>query len=167
LFATHYHELTQLADFHAGIANARVAVALSGEHGIRFLYRLERGVAERSYGILVAKLAGLPEDVLGTAQGMLEQLEAQARQLSVESGSNGQLMLKLDNVPKRPKKRTPLVHDDTSAGAAASPQNVASAPTVDPGSKAVIDDLRAVDLNNLTPMQALSLLWKWRERLPR
>lgn len=152
LFATHYHELTQLAESYTGAANARVAVALTDsnrkDHGIKFLYRLEPGMAERSYGILVARLAGLPDDVLGVAHAMLEQLEAQARRLSNDGDEGDQLSFRL-NLSRPSITPSPCRHDrpEPTAG------------------EAVVASLRAVDLNNLTPMRALNLLWEWREIL--
>ena len=74
LFATHYHELTALADKLAHAANARVEVK-EWRDEIVFLYRVVQGAADRSYGIHVAKLAGLPEPVLARASEVLEALE--------------------------------------------------------------------------------------------
>ncbi|MBI2605510.1 MAG: DNA mismatch repair protein MutS [Deltaproteobacteria bacterium] len=83
LFATHYHELTALADRYPRVSNHRMAVSVgedrAGHAIVRFLYRLEPGAAERSYGILVARLAGLPEHVLKHAQQILETIEHTAR----------------------------------------------------------------------------------------
>ncbi len=75
IFATHYHELTQLADRHTRIVNANVAVHESGEE-IVFLHRLKPGGADRSYGIHVARLAGLPSGVIARARDILATLEA-------------------------------------------------------------------------------------------
>jgi DNA mismatch repair protein MutS len=75
IFATHYHELTQLADRYARIVNANVAVHESGEE-IVFLHRLKPGGADRSYGIHVARLAGLPSGVIARAREVLATLEA-------------------------------------------------------------------------------------------
>jgi len=81
LFATHYHELTQLADLLPGLKNYRVAVE-ENAGGIVFLHKVEPGAADRSYGIEVAKLAGLPAEVIGRARGVLEQHERQQRALT-------------------------------------------------------------------------------------
>jgi DNA mismatch repair protein MutS len=75
VFATHYHELTQLADRYARVVNLNVAVHESGEE-IVFLHRLKPGGADRSYGIHVARLAGLPDTVIGRAKEVLGTLEA-------------------------------------------------------------------------------------------
>jgi DNA mismatch repair protein MutS len=74
LFATHYHEMTQLADKMDGVSNATVAVS---EHGgdVIFLHEVRKGAADRSYGVQVAKLAGLPPMVIARAQSVLEALE--------------------------------------------------------------------------------------------
>lgn len=84
LFATHYHEMTQLEQQRFGIKNYRVAVQESGGEVV-FLRKIVAGKADRSYGIHVAKLAGLPEDVIARAQTVLSQLEQPE---SVSSGSN-------------------------------------------------------------------------------
>jgi len=75
IFATHYHELTQLADRFPRVVNANVAVHESGEDVV-FLHRLRPGGADRSYGIHVARLAGLPDAVIGRAREVLGTLEA-------------------------------------------------------------------------------------------
>jgi len=77
LFATHYHELTSLADEHDNIRNLHVSVREWGEK-IIFLYRILPGRTNRSYGIHVARLAGLPADVLSEARSILQTLEAHA-----------------------------------------------------------------------------------------
>jgi len=75
IFATHYHELTQLEGRFARVANVNVAVHESGGDVV-FLHRLRPGGADRSYGIHVAQLAGLPPDVIARARGVLATLEA-------------------------------------------------------------------------------------------
>jgi DNA mismatch repair protein MutS len=75
IFATHYHELTQLADRYARVTNANVAVHESGDE-IVFLHRLKPGGADRSYGIHVARIAGLPDSVIVRAREVLGTLEA-------------------------------------------------------------------------------------------
>jgi DNA mismatch repair protein MutS len=75
LFATHYHELTDLARTHPGVRNYNVAVRERGEE-ILFLHKIVQGGADRSYGIQVARLAGLPNEVITRAQQVLAQLES-------------------------------------------------------------------------------------------
>jgi DNA mismatch repair protein MutS len=74
VFATHYHELTQLGDLLQGVKNMNVAVRETGD-GIVFLRRLEDGGANRSYGIQVARLAGLPDTIIRRATELLSELE--------------------------------------------------------------------------------------------
>lgn len=74
LFATHYHELTQLADLLPGVRNYNVAVTET-ENRVIFLHKIVPGGADRSYGIHVAQLAGLPRPVIQRASEILEQLE--------------------------------------------------------------------------------------------
>jgi DNA mismatch repair protein MutS len=79
LFATHYHELTDLAELLPGVRNYNVAVAEDKENDrIVFLHKIVPGGADRSYGIHVAQLAGLPRPVIQRAQQILQQLEASA-----------------------------------------------------------------------------------------
>jgi DNA mismatch repair protein MutS len=84
LFATHYHELTQLADFLPHIRNYKVAVAEEGDRVV-FLRKVVPGGADKSYGIHVAQLAGLPRSVLHRAQEILEQLEGGVGSAPLES----------------------------------------------------------------------------------
>ncbi|MFA5098338.1 MAG: DNA mismatch repair protein MutS, partial [Candidatus Margulisiibacteriota bacterium] len=74
LFATHYHELTSLADKHKGIKNMNISVKEDGD-GIIFLHRIVEGPADKSYGIQVAKLAGLPAQVISRAKEVYKTLE--------------------------------------------------------------------------------------------
>ena len=150
LFATHYHELTQLAGQYKGVLNTRVAVAHDG-HSIRFLYRLEPGVAERSYGILVARLAGLSDSVLHTAEAMLAQLESQSRKPKTPTDTN-QLALRLD----RPRGE----HSGLNAPA------ILNAPVAQPAKPSPVESwLTALELDNLTPMQAMAQLAQWKQKI--
>ena len=76
VFATHYHELTQLADEFAAVRNYNVAVREVGDQ-ILFLHRLQPGGADRSYGIEVGRLAGLPQSVIARARTILARLESE------------------------------------------------------------------------------------------
>jgi DNA mismatch repair protein MutS len=93
LFATHYHELTGLADLLPLVTNYNVDVAEEGDT-VTFLHRIVPGGADRSYGIHVAQLAGLPRDVIGRANEILRDLERHAPTAAVEPGlmTSGQQM---------------------------------------------------------------------------
>ena len=82
LFATHYHELTQLPDVLPNIKNYNVAVS-EVDNRVIFLHKIVPGGADRSYGIHVAQLAGIPGPVITRANEILAQLEGQARQLEL------------------------------------------------------------------------------------
>jgi DNA mismatch repair protein MutS len=127
LFATHYHELTQLAELLPGIRNYNVAVS-EADGKVVFLHKIVPGGADRSYGIHVGQLAGLPWPVVGRAQEILDQLEA-------TSGS----AVKID--PTAPKQ-------------------IALFPETNP----LIDELENIDINALSPMEALNKLFEWRRR---
>src|SRR5690606_22303337 len=79
LFATHYHEMTQLADKLPGAQNATVAVK-EWQGDVVFLHEVRKGSADRSYGVQVARLAGLPEAVVARAKVVLEALEKGERE---------------------------------------------------------------------------------------
>jgi DNA mismatch repair protein MutS len=130
LFATHYHELTELADLLPGVQNVHVSVKESG-HDIVFLRRVEPGSADKSYGIEVARLAGLPRHVIERAREILLRHEQSEHQLS--------------------EKLTP----GASNGSGASAAQEALFTAID---REVLDALRAADLDNLKPLDALNLL---------
>jgi DNA mismatch repair protein MutS len=93
LFATHYHELTLLAEKLSRVRNLRVAVK-EGASGIVFLHHIEPGAASKSYGIEVARLAGLPAAVIERARRVLKQHEKQERQsVQVETAAEEPMQL--------------------------------------------------------------------------
>ena len=131
LFATHYFELTELANRHPKAFNANVAVReANGE--VLFLHKIVSGAANRSYGIYVAKLAGLPSAVISRAKEVLLALEA----------SGGQ---------KKQKKEQQLMLFDAQ----------------DDGEKEeeVAQEIKQIDPNTLTPLEAISKLEQWRKKL--
>jgi DNA mismatch repair protein MutS len=93
LFATHYHELTGLADFLPLVSNYNVDVAEEGDN-VTFLHKIVPGGADRSYGIHVAQLAGLPREIVIRANEILRDLEKHAPTATVEPSqlSSGQQM---------------------------------------------------------------------------
>jgi len=130
LFATHYHELTELADLLPGVQNVHVSVKETPNE-IIFLRRVEPGTADKSYGIEVARLAGLPRSVIERAREVLKRHEQSEHQLS-ETLSPGA----------------------TDAGH----PNGAQAVLFTPLDRAVLEKLRAADLDQLKPLDALNLL---------
>jgi DNA mismatch repair protein MutS len=92
LFATHYHEMTALADELPRAVNYRVAVSEDG-HEVAFLHRIVPGGADRSYGVHVARLAGLPQPVISRAWQLLDQLERSGQRHGRKEASSAQLPL--------------------------------------------------------------------------
>jgi DNA mismatch repair protein MutS len=136
IFATHYHELVQLADELVAVRNYNVGVREVGDQ-ILFLHRLQPGGADRSYGIEVGRLAGLPADVITRAREVLALLEGEAEHLVPGLAS-------AERHPPGP--RTPRTADaDQLALFAVAPH-------------AVVGRLRQVDVNTLTPLAALQLV---------
>ncbi len=130
LFATHYHELTSLAARLPLCSNANVIVREMGNR-IAFLYRVEEGSADRSYGIHVAAMAGVPHSVLNRARKVLQDLEAGKHLLpSSNRDQNGQMSLPLAN-PEHP----------------------------------VLEEIRKMEPDSLTPRKALELIYLLRDRL--
>jgi len=137
LFATHYHELTELAELLPGVKNVHVSVKEAG-HDIVFLRRVEPGSADKSYGIEVARLAGLPRTVIERAREILRRHEQSERQLS----------------------------EKLSPGAASAPDASPEQQVMfTPIDRQVLDELRRADLDNLRPLDALNLLAQLKKQI--
>ncbi|MBB3183791.1 DNA mismatch repair protein MutS [Halomonas fontilapidosi] len=135
LFATHYFEMTALAEQAEGVANVHLTAA---EHrdGIVFMHRVEDGPASQSYGLQVAQLAGVPQGVIARAREKLASLEQQ----EIDQGS-----------------RLPAATPDNEAPRQA--DLFASAP------HPLVDQLDRLDPDDLSPRQALELLYRWKKAL--
>jgi DNA mismatch repair protein MutS len=141
MFATHYHELTQLPEKYPNVINLNVTVReWQGE--IVFLHRIVPGAASRSYGIHVAKIAGLPPEVISRADELLAQLSV---------SHNGSIVDEGDDKPSGKKSIRPV-----PAQMSLFTEYV---------NHPVIEDLRKVDLDTLSPMQAFELLRSMRGKL--
>ena len=132
LFATHYHELTSLADELDGVVNYNIAARKRGD-GIVFLRKIVPGGTDDSYGIEVAKLAGIPNEVINRAKVILAETEARARAMK-------------DNEIEVPDEDIAITLDDCI-------------------NDSVIDDIRAADLNNMSPFEAMALLNELQKKL--
>ncbi len=137
LFATHYHELTDLAKTLENVRNLNVAVREWDEQLV-FLHKIIDGPADKSYGIHVARLAGVPREVNDRAKEILAHLEQD------HMGSNG-----------RPKSARRKIHrSDTLQLTLFEPQE-----------HPLLDQIRKLDLHNTTPLKALELLEQWKNEL--
>ncbi len=136
LFATHYHELTELADRLSGVKNYHVSVKESGG-GIVFLRKVEEGAADKSYGIEVAKLAGLPADVIHRAREVLAEHES-AERSAVKHLAN-------DEVARVPAPMQLTIFT--------------------PLSQKIVDRIKETDLNGISPLEALNLLHELKKQM--
>ena len=127
LFATHYHELTQLAELLPGIRNYNVAVS-EADNKVIFLHKIVAGGADKSYGIHVAQLAGLPGPVIQRANEIMAELEK----------SSGRAMR-------------------------INPQAAQQA-SLFPETNPLLDELKDIDMNSLSPIEALNKLFEWQKR---
>jgi len=137
MFATHYHELTELEGKYEGVKNYNVAIHEEGDR-IVFLRKVVEGGTDDSYGIHVAKLAGLPQEVIQRAGQILAVLEE--HDISVDNKPNP----KLKRRPARERFR-----DDSLQLSLFTPQP-----------NPVVEELKTLDLNNITPLQAMNKLYE-------
>jgi DNA mismatch repair protein MutS len=166
LFATHYHELTALADDLPGVANFNVAVDESGGR-VTFLHRIVPGAADRSYGIHVAELAGLPDPVIRRANALLERLE---RGEGVGAGRDAVQLGLFGWPPAAETAASPAAPAAAPGSAPATSPPVAAAgqpaePPLSPAARAIIEALAALEIDQLRPVDALQLLDRWRREL--
>ena len=140
MFATHYHQLTELAAMLDGAANYSVS-AREHEGDIVFLHRITAGAVSKSYGIAVARLASVPESVLGRASAILDALENETPVAGGPGSSTFESEAQLD-LFVRPKL-----------------------PTCSEEQKAALLELENVDLNRMTPIEAMQLLSALQARL--
>ena len=136
LFATHYHELSELEGSLPGVVNYRISVKEHGENVI-FLRKIERGGADKSFGIHVAHLAGLPRPVIMRAHEILARIEAN----DVNQASIGQNILGSD-VDRAPQQ-----------------VGLFESPAMD-----LVEELRALDVLSMTPIDALNTLFALKEK---
>jgi DNA mismatch repair protein MutS len=127
LFATHYHELTQLSELLPGVRNYNVAVT-EADNQVIFLHKIVPGGADKSYGIHVAQLAGLPAPVIQRANEIMAELEK----------TSGQAV----NINPHAAQQAALF----------------------PETSPLLDELDAVDMNSLSPIEALNKLFEWKKK---
>ena len=138
LFATHYHELTALSESLSRLENVHVAT-LERDGQVTFLHKIEPGPADKSYGIHVAKIAGLPEELLKRADAILTELEGQAQQVPLEDAT--------------PKKEAPSQVAEQMSLFEEEAENT------------VITELKNLDLYNMTPMEVMMAVAELKKKL--
>jgi len=176
VFATHFHELTRLARPGRGFVNLNVLVREWGDRVV-FLRRVEEGAADRSYGIHVAQLAGVPEPVVERARAILGRLESESRRIAPPPppslGDGGDVRVGPDS--------------ESGAGLGGGPENDRAGGSCGEGTGGdqgragrtipaqlslfglpeppFLDELRACEPDRLTPLEALALLARWKREL--
>jgi len=132
LFATHYHELTVLESLMEGVKNYNIAVKKRGDD-ITFLRKIVKGGADESYGIEVAKLAGIPETIIRRAKAILKELTI--------------------STPQTEFVRDVVSEEDSQLSLLA------------PANDAIAEKLNKVDINTLTPIEAINLIYELKKLL--
>lgn len=142
LFSTHYHELTQLTAQLPRLKNVHVG-AVERDGKLIFLHKVAPGPADKSYGIHVAKLAGMPAPLIKRANVILQQLEATADSKPADpvAAMDEQLSLFVPETPPAPR------------------------PQKDPVTAPIVAELRQLNLMGMTPLDAMNLLYKWQQQL--
>ncbi len=148
LFATHYHELTELEGKMNNVNNYCIAVKEKGDD-IVFLRKIVKGGADRSYGIQVAKLAGVPDMVIDRAKEIAEQLSDNDITEKVQS-------IAVDNKGSE-RKKTKQAFDDIAMGQMSLFDTVKD--------EDIIKELKEIDISNLTPMEAMNTLYRLQNKL--
>ena len=138
LFATHYHELTELEGLLSGVSNLNVAVK-EWEENVVFLHKIVSGSADKSYGIHVARLAGVPREVNERAKQILTQLESES--------------LDAQGRPRVGRTGQGRTRQDLQLTLFAPPENP------------LLEEIRQLDVNRLTPLEALQQIDDWKQKL--
>ena len=143
LFATHYHELTELEGKIPGVNNYCIAVKEKGDD-IVFLRKIVKGGADKSYGIQVAKLAGVPEAVIQRAKELVEEL------------SDADITAAVRDLTA-PKKKQKIVYDQVDMA------QMSLFDTVQDND--IVEEIKSLDLSNLTPMEAMNILFNLQNKI--
>ncbi|WP_152040046.1 DNA mismatch repair protein MutS [Salinigranum salinum] len=162
LFATHYHELTSLAEHLPRVANVHVA-AEERDGSVTFLRTVEEGATDRSYGIHVADLAGVPGPVVSRASEVLDRLREEkaieAKGSSSEGSGPVQAVFDLGSGQFAAGGGTETTTETTTA------EPASDGGEVDPEIEAVLDELRDTDVNDTSPLELMGRVQEWQRRL--
>ena len=154
LVSTHFHELAHLEESLVHLRNHCMAVKESGRQ-VTFLRKLIPGAASTSYGIYCAEIAGLPDAIIQRSYELLNGFEERA----AGADRRPPLRLPLPCEPAAaPIRQLSLFEED-------SPAKVAVKKKPDGKSQLVLDQLKGIDLINMTPLQALNLVYEWKQKL--
>ena len=144
LFATHYHELTELEGKISGVNNYCIAVKEKGDD-IVFLRKIVKGGADKSYGIQVAKLAGVPDSVICRAKELVEEL------------SDADITAAVKDLTSSSKKKQKIVYDQVDMA------QMSLFDTVQDND--IVEEIRNLDMSHLTPMEAMNILYNLQNKI--
>ena len=144
LFATHYHELTELEGKISGVNNYCIAVKEKGDD-IVFLRKIVNGGADKSYGIQVAKLAGVPDSVICRAKELVEEL------------SDADITAAVKDLTSSSKKKQKIVYDQVDMA------QMSLFDTVQDND--IVEEIRNLDMSHLTPMEAMNILYNLQNKI--
>ena len=178
LFATHYHELTELEGKLEGVQNCCIAVKEDGED-IVFLRKIVKGGADKSYGIQVAKLAGVPDRVLERAREIARKLEQGSMNPAISSDAGdceGANAVSTHDISANGKRANTIQTNGSMTNAltpgammAPAKEEMAQLSIFDAvpslGYEDILFELRDIDLSHVTPMDAMNLVYKWQNKL--
>ncbi|NUE01869.1 DNA mismatch repair protein MutS [Halorubraceae archaeon YAN] len=160
LFATHYHELTTLASHLPRVENVHVA-ADERDGDVTFLRTIRDGPTDRSYGIHVADLAGVPQPVVSRADEVLTKLREE-KAIEAKGGSDGEPVQTVFNLGSG---QFASENGTTHAETAAATDQTEAAAAIDPKAEAVIDELGGVDVNSTSPIELMTMVQEWQQTL--
>ncbi|MFD1671757.1 DNA mismatch repair protein MutS [Agrilactobacillus yilanensis] len=158
LFSTHYHELTSLSETLTQLKN--VHVGATEENGkLIFMHKVLAGPADKSYGIHVAKLAGLPDNLLQRADHILNHLEKDSSAATPAASTTSAFKV------AEPAPAPLTVKTKTEAQLSLFPEPVPETKPIPSKAKKVLADLKTMDLMDTTPMDAMNLIYQWQKLL--
>lgn len=159
LFSTHYHELTVLDQTLTKLKNVHVG-AVEKDGDLVFLHKMEDGPADKSYGIHVAKLAGMPEELLGRADKILKRLE-------IKNKDTDQTLVNAEIKSKKVEEPAEDVQEKQNHKTSEVDEQLALFQTepADPQGEEVLAQIRNSNLMSMTPMDVMNQLYKWQKKL--
>ncbi|SEO02125.1 DNA mismatch repair protein MutS [Halorientalis persicus] len=164
LFATHYHELTGLADHLDRVENVHVA-ADESDGDVTFLRTVRDGPTDRSYGIHVADLAGVPDPVVDRSRDVLERLREEEAIEAKGSGDGEPVQAVFDLSSGSFQQDGERTAERATADGGAAADESADDSTLDPETEAILDQLRDLDVNETPPVELLAKVQEWQAKL--
>jgi len=167
LFATHYHHLNELESVLPGVKNFNIAVK-EDKDKIIFLYKVNPGGTNRSYGIQVARLAGLPQEVINRANTILEKIEAE-NIIDINRRIEGKIldkpMINLNEVKPKisPQNMMPINSYEPEMNSSSQKQLKLFTNYLEPNP--LLEELENIDIKNMTPIQALNKLYELQKKI--